>query len=124
MSIFDELQSLGREIKIVTGSFAPQNTGVPATLLGIGWTVARTGTGTYTITLNDVYASLIAGVATFQAATAFDRFCQLGTVDLAAKTIVVRVWDVSATAVADTTIANDGRVNFTLFLKNSNATTQ
>jgi hypothetical protein len=48
---------------------------------------------------------------------------QFGTIDVVtAKTIQIRVWDISGAAVADVAADANNRINFALVLKNSNVT--
>jgi hypothetical protein len=104
----------------IQGSFAPAGTGAPTAQLGKGFSVARTSAGLFTITLQDKYVSLLSGQAHLQLATGADQFVQLGTIDVAsAKTVQIRVWDISAAAVADISADANNRVHFHLILKNS-----
>lgn len=119
---FTELQTLDRGVKVIAGSFAPNNTSaVDATSnKGIGWSVARTSAGLFTITLEDSYVSLLSGSCTLQLASADDKYCQFGSIDVVtAKTVQIRVWDISAAAVADVAANANNRINFCLILKNS-----
>lgn len=116
---FKTIRALSRGLNIVNGSFAPQGSSAPASVLGIGFSVVRTSQGLFTITLQDKYISLQSGDCQLQLATAADRRCQLGSVDVvSAKTVQVRVVD-SAGAVQDVAADANNRVHFTLVLKNS-----
>jgi hypothetical protein len=118
---FQQFQgTLDKGVVHVQGSFAPAGTGAPTDVKGKGFSVARTSAGLFTITLQDAYQHLIAGTAQLQLATGADQFVQLGSVDVAsAKTVQIRVWDISAAAVADVSADANNRVNFLLILKNS-----
>lgn len=116
---------LDKELVILAGSFAPNGSSAvsAASNKGTGWSVAWTSTGLFTITLQDSYPSLISATASLQLATGDDKFLQWGTIDVvSAKTLQLRVWDVSATAVADVTADANNRINFCLVLKNSSVT--
>lgn len=78
------VQSLNRELKWIFGSFQPNGASaiVQSTVLGQGFTVARTGVGIYTITVADNYNSVLSKVlgVSFNALTATQ--IQWGTVDI------------------------------------------
>lgn len=114
---FHNVQSTSPEVKEIDGSFAPAGTGAPTDVNGKGFTVARTGVGTYLITLSNKYPKLLAATATMQMASATDIVPQFGTYDAAAKTLVLRL---QAAAVATEVAANaNNRVNFVLKFKNT-----
>jgi|SRR6185369_5574209 len=119
---FTEMQALDKGIKVIAGSFAPNNTGAvsAASNKGIGYSVVRTSAGLFTITLEDSYVSLLSGTCSLQLASADDKYCQFGSIDVVtAKTVQIRVWDISAAAVADVAADANNRINFCLVLKNS-----
>jgi hypothetical protein len=96
---------------------------VSTTILGRGVaSVALASTGVYTVTLQDVYTSLLSATATLQLASSDDKVTsQIGAVDLAAKTFQVRIFDISSAALANVAAATGNRVNLLLVLKNSSA---
>ena len=104
-------------------SFAPNGNGAvdQTSIRGRGVaSVARTNVGLFTVTLSDQYPTLLSATATLQLASADDKCAaNIGTVDLAAKTIVVRLYDISAAALTDVAADANNRVNLTLVLKNS-----
>lgn len=104
-------------------SFAPNGTNPvdQTSIRGRGVaSVSRTDVGTFTVTLADQYPVLLSCTATLQLASPDDKMAaNIGTVDLAAKTIVVRIYDISGTAPADVAAHANNRVNLTLVLKNS-----
>lgn len=119
---FDFLQGLGKGVKVIAGSFAPNGSSAvsASSRKGKGFTVARTGTGQFTITLQDAYVALLSASLSLQLASADDKFLQLGAVDVvSAKTIVINVWDVSGAAAADIAANAGNRINFVLVLSNS-----
>lgn len=63
---FDALSTLGLQRVRIGGSFYPQNTDPPEIIAGKGWTVVRTGTGTYRVMFNDRYFGLEDITATLQ----------------------------------------------------------
>lgn len=114
---FHTVQSANPEVKVIEGSFAPAGTGAPTDVNGKGFTVARTGVGTYLITLANKYAKFLSGTATMQLATGADIVPQLGTYSASARTLVLRL---QAAAVATEVAADaNNRVHFTLRFKNT-----
>lgn len=115
------------DVGVVTlaGSFAPNGSSAvsSASNLGHGWSVVRTSTGLFTITLEDSYVSLLSLTASLQLATADDKMVQVGSCDVSsAKTVQIRVWDISSAAVADVAADANNRIHFVLHLKNSTVT--
>ena len=62
-------------------------------------TVVRTALGTYDITWADFFPKFIAGIFSFQAAVAVDKFMQISSVNNATRTITVKLIDSTPTAV-------------------------
>src|SRR5687768_3277138 len=118
---FDNVQVLGRNQVKLAGSFAPNGSSAVSadSREGRGFTVARTSAGLFTITLADKYAVFVSGRVSLQLATAADQFVQLGTVDMSAKTVQIRVWDVSGAAVADVAADANNRIHFEFTLLTS-----
>ena len=94
---------------------------VASTITGRGVaSVVLASTGVYTITLQDVYPYLLSATASLQLASADDKVAaNIGAVDLNAKTIQVRLYDLSTAAATNVAAATGNRVNVTLVLKNS-----
>jgi hypothetical protein len=114
-------QALNRGEVSICGSFAPNGSSalVAASQLGIGFTVARTSAGLFTITLQDSWVSLLSATVTVQLATAADIQLQVGTTDVVtAKTIQVRAVDSTGT-VQDIAANANNRIHVNLRLKNS-----
>lgn len=115
---FSKVQSLNKEVKLIAGSFSIAASGGAATKVsGLGYTVAKSGTGEYTITLSDRYSALVSAVATVQAATAVDLVAQIDNHNVSAATPVV-VLNINAGA-TPTEPAAVTVVNFVLVLQNS-----
>ena len=125
---FNRVQALPKELKIlsgivkIVGATDPANAVVtlePSNNVGIT-SVARSGTGEYTITLDDKYTSLFNANFNLEAATAIDLVPQIKSHDVAsAKTLVVNL-NAGATP---TDSANEvvHKIHFNLILKNSSA---
>jgi hypothetical protein len=90
---FSRVQALNHEIKLISGNFSIAASGGAATKVqGLGWSVAKSNTGEYTITLEDSYVALQACTATVQAAVAVDLVAQIASHDVVtAKTIVLNL---------------------------------
>jgi hypothetical protein len=119
--IFSQVQALSRGLKLIAGSFAPAGAGAPTDQNGSGFSVTRTGAGTFQVKLTDTWPKLNSGKASLQLHTADKLAAQLGDVDLVAKTAVIRVVD-SSTGVATDVAANaNNRIHFEFWFKNSAA---
>lgn len=101
----------------ISGSFAPAGTGAVTAVKGRGFTVARSGAGVFTITLDRIYQDLISANACVQLATAADMAAQIGSYSKANRTLVIR----TVVAATETDIAADAnnRVHFDLVLVTS-----
>ncbi len=118
------VRTLVRELIPLAGSFAPNSTSaVDATSRkGLGWSVARTSTGLFTITFSDTFSDLVAFEAQLQLVTADDKYLQIGTlVNTATPIVQIRVMDISGAAVADVTANANNRIHFVAWLRNSAA---
>lgn len=105
---------INRNTVNVRGSWAPNGSSAVSASnnLGMGWTVAYTSTGLFTITFDEGYQDLISATVTLQLASGDDKFVQLGTWTKSARTLTVRVWDVSGAAVADVAANANNRIHF------------
>lgn len=82
----------------------------------LGASVAQTGVGEYTITLDDTFNALMACNLEYQAATAVDLIPQIKSTDVSsAKTIVVRL----LTGATPTDPSADGKLHVSIYLRNS-----
>lgn len=115
----DHLWTEGRETVVVAGSFAPAGTGAVTDQRGVGFSVAYTSTGLFTITLEGKYNQLNCAMATIQMASATDLVPQFGAYTAptatAAGTITLRT---NAAATPTDIAANAAnRVNFMLVFR-------
>lgn len=111
---FKRVQSLNNETKIITGRFSVAS-GVATKIAGIGFSVAGTGTGEFTITLEDSYPTLLAATATVEEAGGVVAFPQVESHDVVtAKTVVLNTVNASGAPAAA-----DCAVHFVLMLNNS-----
>jgi hypothetical protein len=120
---FDTVQALGKEIKIIAGSFAPNGTSdVDASLsTGLGYSVARLNVGQFQITLEDYYVALQSATVSLELNTPSDKILLLGesSITTSDKFVKVNVWDISDAALADIAPNAHNRIHFNLVLRNS-----
>ena len=114
---FSDVQSLARKTIILAGKISLSVLGAVTSTDSVGaFTVAKTGTGEYTLTLADQYQKLLGASVMLAGNVTDDLVASLGAVDVAsAKTIEVLLLD--AGTAADVTAATDLYV--TLVLSNS-----
>ncbi len=118
------VRTLVRELIPLVGSFAPNGSSAisGASRKGLGWSVAYTSTGLYTITFSDTFSDLVSFTCDLQLASAADSFLQMGTlVNTATPVVQIRNWDISSAAVADIAANANNRIHFTAWLRNSAA---
>lgn len=110
--MFNDVEGLVRETKVLSGSFAPDTANAPTDLRGKGFSVARVSAGLFRITFEAKYVDLVAALAHLQLAAGADQFTQIGAYTAANRTLDIRVWDRSGGAVADVAADANNRVNF------------
>lgn len=117
--------TLGKGRVYAGGSFAPNGSSAIVDTSNVGdvdWSVAFTSTGLFTVTLVDSFLYLVEGRCALQLAAGDDKIVQFGAIDVVtAKTVELRVWDISAAAVANIAAAAGNRIHFGLVLKNSSS---
>ena len=116
---FSKVQALNKEVKIICGRLEDDDT----KNAGLGWSGANTGTGIYTITLEDKYNALLACTATVQSTSGTDNY-QLTIashdVTAATPTIVIHVSvDDGLGAGVLTDLGDTDQIHFSAFLQNS-----
>lgn len=110
---FRRVQALNNEVKIIAGQFDDADT----TVAGLGFSAANTGTGTYTITLEDKYNALLSAVCQVQSTSGTDDYkvTVVGSDVSGAKTVDVEV----EVAGVLTNLGSGDKLHFALFLQNS-----
>lgn len=89
---FDVMQALEKGVKVIAGSISIGSNAAVSSETIMGASVAKTGTGAYTITLEDAYPALLSCNLTVMAATAVDLVPQIVSADVvSAKTIVFKL---------------------------------
>jgi hypothetical protein len=122
--ILDLVRGVGKGYTVVAGSFAPNGSSAIAATSnkGTGWSVARTSAGLYTLTFTNVGYELVTALTSLQLATKDDKLLQIGAYDAAAKTLLIRVWDISGGDVADVDANANNRVHFLCVFRSSSVT--
>lgn len=78
--------------KVIKGSFIPNGSSAVATTYGAGFTVARTATGTFVVTLAEAFADFVSIKLQTQSATATltPSLLQVGDISIANKTFAIK----------------------------------
>ncbi len=123
------VHAIGKNRFIIAGSFAPAAAGAVTDVFGSGFTVARTGVGSYTVTLAEKWLRLLSHSLSLQMVALVASDLQLGATDVSgAKTIVINNWGPTAagnTAAVALEIAADAnnRVHFEFVMSNDSVQT-
>lgn len=119
---FDNLQILGKNRKVIQGSFKPNGASQPVVTssTGVGFTVTHVGGGSsYVITLADAYFGVGSVLVSLQSAT-LGQAAQLILEPTTAVVFTVGVYTTSTgLAIVDLAAATDTRIHFIAVLKNS-----
>jgi len=121
--IFFDVQALNPHVKIICGSFKPNGSSAVDndSNTGAGFTVARGGTGSFTVTLDAKYPGLLSGQCSLALNAAADSKVQFGAIDVAsAKTVIINV--ITTASAADIAANANNRIHFCLFLRNTSLT--
>jgi len=121
--IFFDVQALNPHVKIVCGSFKPNGSSAVDNddNTGTGFTVARGGTGSFTVTLDAKYPALLSGQCSLALNAAADSKVMFGAIDVAsAKTVIINV--ITTASAADIAAHANNRIHFALFLRNTDLT--
>ena len=121
--IFYDVQALNPHVKIIAGSFKPNGSSAVANTdnTGTGFTVARSGTGSFTVTLDAKYPGLLSGQCSLALNAVADSKVQFGAIDVAsAKTVVINV--ITTASAADIAANANNRIHFCLMLRNTSLT--
>lgn len=119
--LLKKIMSLMHGHVVVAGSFAPNGSSalVATSTYGVGFTVAYTSTGLYTITFSDLYPKLVSFTYGLQLSSGADMILQAGDYSSTAGTIKIRAWDISDAAVADIAANANNRIHFTAHFSNT-----
>ena len=110
---FNRMQSLNKEVKVICGRFDDADN----TVKGLGFSAANSGTGVYTITLDDKYNHLLCCNANVMSTAGTDDYVvSIVSEDVeGAKTLVLH----TAVAGTLTDLGSGDEIHFSLFLQNS-----
>lgn len=90
--LFDSTQALEKQVKFIGGIISIAADASVSGKTGLGYSVAKTGTGEYTVTLEDAYPELLCAQVTLEAATAVDLVAQVkATTVSTTKTVVINL---------------------------------
>jgi hypothetical protein len=121
--IFFDVQALNPHVKIVCGSFCPNGSSAVDndSNTGTGFTVARGGTGSFTVTLDATYPGLLSGQCSLALNAAADSKVMFGAIDVVtAKTVIINV--ITTASAADIAANANNRIHFCLMLRNTSLT--
>lgn len=114
----EALTDPGTGAAVVNGSIAaPAN--VPTAVKGLGFTVAWTSAGLWTVTFSDFFAELISIKASYQAVTAVGKVMQVKAISLTAKTAQLVLWDKAGAAPLDVVANANTRIHFVAWFRDS-----
>jgi len=114
---YQDIKTIGRNRVQIQGSFAPDTANPPTAIVGAGVeSVVRTAQGVFTVTLRDVWNQCDSAMATLQLNAAAARSIQVGAINLALRTVVIRVID-AAGAEQDVAANANNRINFELIMR-------
>ena len=115
--LWSRLLTIGRNKVLLDGRFNPAGVGAITDVVGVGLTVARTGVGTFEVTLSDAYAAVESAQAHLQLLNPADSFAQLGSYTAATRKLVIRT--LTAGVVADIAADPHNIVHFQIVVKNT-----
>jgi len=112
----DRIWNMENGLVMITGQIVIAADASVSSVVGKGFTAAKTATGAYTITLADPFTSFMSGQASLLAATAVDLVPQFVSETVASTKLVVIKTLTGATATDPAAVC---RILFSLKLKNS-----
>ncbi len=119
------IRTLVRELIPIVGSFAPNGSSAisGASRKGLGFTVAYTSTGLYTVTLSDKYADIVAVTHNVALVTAADIKLQTGVVtqSSASAAASVQIRSLAVATLTDIAANAANRISFVIWVRNSAA---
>lgn len=114
---FWDKQHRNRNIKEISGIIPINSSAAVGTVVGRGFTVAKTGTGTYTITLEEAYNKLLGAQFTWLEAAASANGVKLVSHNVPSKTVVFKTCPNSSGTATDVSAAIE--IHFSLNLANT-----
>lgn len=119
--VYSPIRTRGIHRVRIGGSFRPAGTGAVTNVKGKGFTVARSGVGLYTVTINDVYNSLEECEATGQTSDNSFAFASIGAWDPPTRTLVIGLYKLPGGVATLTDMAANANnvVHFSIIFKNT-----
>lgn len=116
------LSALSAQLFVLAGSFATNGGSSPvaASNAGAGFTVTRTGAGTYALKLTEHHVGIVSALPGEQCAAAGGFTVSFGAYNSTTRTLTV--FTLVAGVATDVAANASNRVHFTLFLRGSRAT--
>lgn len=116
---FFRVLTRNREPVVIEGSFAPNGAGAVDNTSneGVGFSVARSGVGVFTVTFKETFFALISHQLGLQLNALADSDLQLGAVSLSGKTAVINVK--TAGVAADIAANANNRIHFKFTFRNN-----
>lgn len=113
------VRALAREACILAGKIDGNGSSAltQSTANTLGFTITRTNTGAYLITLADKWNALLACNITIQEDTSTGKYAEIDAVALSSKTIAFTVWDGATPSKAD--VPSTGEIHVMLVLSNT-----
>lgn len=121
LNFTEQVYTLNRDVVMIAGRFTGNGASSPlaANNLGRGFSVTRTGTGAYTITLNSglTFPNALAMLATVQQNTPSGRNVVVGAFNPTTRSFAVQVYDLATPTAQD--LASTETLSFMLVMTNS-----
>lgn len=119
--IFHNMQSYSRGTIYLAGAFRPNGSSAVDNDLnkGHGFTVARSATGVYDVTIEDSFTDFVSIMCNLSHATLADEYVRPGTIDIANNTFEILAHDGATPAALDIASDVDTFIHFLAILKNT-----
>jgi hypothetical protein len=98
----------------VEGEFSPNGSSAvsSSSVKGIGFTVAYSSTGLFTVTFDEPFLELRCPWADLRLNAGGDAYAEIGIIVPASRTMQIRLWDISSAALADVAAHANNVVSF------------
>lgn len=114
---FNPTRALEKELITIAGRIPLSAAAAVGTVVGRGFSVAKTATGEYTVTLQDAYNELISANLSVMGSGTIVTVPELKSQAVASRTLIIKTVTRSTGATADTAVAFE--ILMTLKLRNS-----
>jgi len=120
--IFYGTQSLQPELKIMPGSFTTNGASDPTVTTGTGFSVARSGTGKWTVTFTDTYPGILAVLVSFELGSDAAANIVLNTSSVGTSSFIVHDYDLEDIGGTPPVDLTGAIVHFCVFARNTSLT--